>query len=563
MARFRNDRLCRPGGWGRSEDALPLSEQPKLAAYLSEALGGMHEPPEVPPAWDPEPPESRLSDAAISAMIERLGDDAVSTDDDDRIAHSQGRSYRDLLHIWSGHLGPITDAVVYPGSEEEVAAVLRLATEHDFAVVPFGGGTSVVGGVDPLAGPHATTVTLDTMRLNHVHIDPDAQLADIGAGVLGPDLERRLSEQDYLLGHFPQSFEFSTFGGWVATRGAGQQSTRYGNIARMVSSVRIVTPEGTIRTRNVPASAAGPSLVQQLVGSEGTLGVITSAVARIRRRPEASEFSTFLLGDFESATALVRDLAQAELPLSVVRLSDANETRFMLEATASRPTLMRRIGKAYVTRSMRRREFDQKQICVFMVSVDGDRPTLHRATRRIRSMAELAGALYVGAGPGRNWEKDRFRHPYLRDELLARRVMVDTLETATTWSNVKPLYESVQQAIHRAMEEAGSPGVVLCHLSHVYPSGTSLYYTFLARQKLGGELEQWKHVKQAANAAIVAGGGTLTHHHGVGNEHVPLSNEHGSVGVAALEAAKKALDPGDVMNPDKLYNTLPGGGDVF
>jgi len=207
---------------------------------------------------------------------------------------------------------------------------------------------------------------------------------------------------------------------------------------------------------------------------------------------------------------------------------------------------------------MRRREFDQQQICVLMVSVEGDRPKVHRAMRRVRSMAELAGAISVGAGPGRNWEKDRFRHPYLRDELLGRRVMVDTVETATIWSNVKPLYESVQHAIRHAMEEAGAAGVVLCHLSHVYPTGTSLYYTFLARQHRGDELRQWEHVKGAANAAIIAGGGTLTHHHGIGNEHVPLSNEHGPVGVSALAASKNALDSNDIMNPGKLYNTRPG-----
>lgn len=561
MAGFRNKRLCRPGGWGRAEDALSLADQPKLAAYLSEALGGMHEPPDVPPAWERPPQPSRLSPAALAVLAEQLTPEAVSTDDADRVAHSLGRSYRDLLHIWSGRLGPVTDAVVYPADEQQVAAVLRLAAEHDFAVVPFGGGTSVVGGVDPLRGEHAATVTLDTMRIDHVNIDAEAQLADIGAGALGPDLERKLAEQKFMLGHFPQSFEYSTFGGWVATRGAGQQSTRYGRIERMVQSVQMVTPEGIIQTRNVPATAAGPSLLGQLVGSEGTLGVITSAVARIRPRPEATEFCTFLLGDFDTASTLVRDLSQDELPLSVVRLSDASETRFMLQAISSRPTLVRRIGKAYVERSMRRRDFDKQQVCVLLVSVDGDRPAVNRAVRRIRTMADLAGGMYLGTGPGKNWEKDRFRHPYLRDELIARRVMVDTLETATTWSNVSTLYEMVQQAIAGAMEEAGTPGVVLCHLSHVYPTGTSLYYTFLARQQRGEELKQWAHVKQAANQAIVAGGGTLTHHHGIGNEHVPLSGEHGPIGLAAVAAAKKTLDPTGIMNPGKLFNEKPGCGE--
>mgnify|MGYP002622488530 CR=1 FL=1 len=553
MPPIRNRRLCRHDGWGRASDAMRLDDRPQLKAYLDERLGRLPTAREAPPrtAFAVEP--SRIPDEAQRALVDGLGADAVSLDDDDRVGHSLGRSYRDLLRIWSGRLDVVTDAVVYPANEDQVALVLQIAAAHDLAVVPFGGGTSVVGGVDPWSGDHRAVITLDTMRLDHVEIDETALLADIGAGALGPDLERALNARGFTLGHFPQSFEFSTFGGWVATRGAGQQSTRYGKIEKMIQSVRLVAPGGAVQTRNVPATAAGPSLVAQLVGSEGTLGVITSAAARIRRRPAVKQFATFFLPDFERGSTLLRELEQAELPLSVVRLSDAEETRFLLRASEDGPSsLITRIGKSFVERLMRQRRFRESETCIALLSLEGEAKAVKAALRQVRKIGKRVGGIYVGSGPGRKWEKDRFRHPYLRDELLARQIMVDTLETATTWSNLPQLYRGVREAIERVMGQAGQAGIVLCHLSHVYPTGSSLYYTFFAPQVAGEELAQWEHVKRAATEAIIAGGGTLTHHHGIGNEHLPLSAEHGAAGVAALSASKDALDPRGIMNPGKL-----------
>ncbi len=548
-----HDRLCRWAAWGTDRDALSLDDRARLSAYLREALGGLDPPQQPVPLESIVPPPSRLPADARAALENCLGALNVSLDDRDRLVHSFGRSYRDLIRARQGCTNRVTDAVVYPQSESHVETILEIATQSRLSVVPFGGGTSVVGGVEPDAGEHHAVLTLDTRHLDHVRVDAPSLLADIGAGILGPDLEHRLAAFGLTLGHFPQSFEFSTFGGWIAARGAGQQSTRYGKIERMIQAVSVATPRGWIHTRNVPASAAGPSVLEQIIGSEGTLGVITSAVARVHRPPEATRYQAYLLPAFDAGCALLRELEQAELPLSIVRLSDPEETRWLSRASEGGHSLPARLGKWWIDRATRRRAFSREEMCLAMLSLEGSRPFVERGATHVRAVAARHGAVALGSSPGRQWVADRFRHPYLRDELIARRVMVDTLETATTWSNLRALYDGVRTAISQAISQAGPAGVVMCHLSHLYPSGSSLYFTFLARQLEGGELDQWSRVKQAATAAIVAGNGTLSHHHGIGNEHLPLSAEAGEAAVAALAAAKAALDPAGIMNPSKLF----------
>jgi len=548
------DKHCRWAGWGRETDALKLSDRPKLQAYLAETLGGL--PPraeEPPPLESIDAAPSRLSETQLAAVVEIVGDEQVRRDNASRLKFSLGKSYPDLIRARSGRIEPVTDAVVSPADEAQVAAVVEVAARRHLAVVPFGGGTSVVGGVDPRMGSQQAVITLDLSRLNELRIDENSLLIDVGAGAFGPDIEATLSTADLTLGHFPQSFEFSTIGGWVATRGAGQNSTRYGKIEDLVQAVRIVTPQGRIETRNVPASATGPSVLQAMIGSEGTLGVITSVIARVRRRAEATAWRAFLVGDFEVGCRLLRALEQAELPLAVVRLSDAEETRWMSKASEGRPSLVTRLGKWYVQQTMRRRGFESAEVCFLLASFEGSKPTVRLAAAQAQRIAKRFGAIGLGSSPGKGWQQDRFRLPYLRDELIARRLMVDTLETATTWSNLGSLYESVRETLARSMRESGAAGVVMCHVSHLYSSGASLYFTYMAPQVQGQELSQWHTVKQATTSAIVAGGGAISHHHGIGQDHLPLEAEDGPLAVAAMVAAKERLDPDGIMNPGKLF----------
>lgn len=549
---MRNDRISDWAVWGRADQAMRLEDRPKLVDFLHQQLGPLAEPQPPVALGDVLIPATRLGESDLAALSDIVGPDNATVDHDERVVHSVGKSYRDMLTARAGRLDRVTDAVVFPDDEAEVASVLALASSRGWTVVPFGGGTSVVGGVEPLSDDERPVVTLDLVRLNHVTLNDESHQADIGAGAFGPDIEARLGAAGFTLGHLPQSFEFSSLGGWVATRGAGQQSTHYGKIEELVQAVRLATPKGVIATRNVPASAAGPDLVQQIVGSEGTLGVITSATVRVRPVSSARQYRAYFVPDFRTGCTLIRNLLQADIEPAVVRLSDAEETRWLLKTSNQPQTLVRSAGKVAIQWLMKRRGFDLDKVCLCLLSFEGSYQQVDCTVREADKIAQRYNALSLGASPGESWERDRYKLPYLRDELMARGIMVDTLETATTWDNLQRLETEVRSAIQAGLGKMADRSAVMVHVSHVYPTGASLYYTFVAPQQAGKELDQWLAVKQAATRAIVTGGGTLSHHHGIGYEHLPLSAEHGELAVEALRTLKTSLDPERIMNPGKL-----------
>jgi alkyldihydroxyacetonephosphate synthase len=381
-------------------------------------------------------------------------------------------------------------------------------------------------------------------------VDDRSLTALFGPGLRGPQVESELGRQGLTLGHFPQSFEYATVGGWVATRSAGQASTGYGNIEKLVAGLRVVTPTGGIDLPPVPATAAGPGLRQLLVGSEGVLGVITQAALKLRRRPAERHYEGWMFHDFEEGIEAFRALEQGGIAPDVARLSDESETRLSL-ALAGEGSRARRLGRRYT--ELR----GYREGCVAILGFEGEQAQV----RRRRAMAERAlkrgGGLSLGTSPGRAWERERYAGPYLRDALLDHGVMPETLETAHQWSSLLSLYRAVRAAIEGALAARGTPGLVMCHVSHLYPNGASLYFTFLARQEQGQELEQWHAVKAAATDAIVEAGGTITHHHAVGRDHAAwLPREVGAVGVDVLQSLKAKLDPAGILNPGKL---VPGG----
>ncbi len=320
----------------------------------------------------------------------------------------------------------------------------------------------------------------------------------------------------------------------------------------MVEAVRLATSKGMVATRLTPASAVGPSVLQQLIGSEGVFGVITSGTAHVKPLPETTRFQAYFLPDWPASLAFLRDLLQAEIRPGVVRLSDAEETRWLLKTSSSQGGIVQRIGKAYVRHSIRRRGFDPERVCLCLLGAEGSAKQVRVDCDAMNRAASKHRAVALGSSPGRSWKRDRFSLPYLRDDLMARGVMVDTLETATTWANLEKLYNGVRAAIEDGLRSSGTPGAVMTHVSHVYATGASLYYTFLAKQIPGQEVERWQAIKTAATDAIVHAGGTLSHHHGIGYEHLPLEREHGPIAVEALRSLKGRLDPRGVMNPEKL-----------
>jgi len=544
-------------GWGEDGHDAPLS--PGALALLEERIGPL-------PAGRCEPvalrdvrlPEPALPAEVRERLVAAIGDEHVRDDRLARVTHAAGRGYHDLVRLRAGALEAAPDAVVYPADAGEVATVLRACAEEGVAVVPFGGGTSVVGGVEPLRGGCAAVIALDLARLDRLlAVEPVSLTATVQPGMTGPALEAALAEHGLTLGHFPQSFEYATVGGWVATRSAGQASTGYGRIDALVVALRVVTPRGELATRAVPASAAGPSLRELLVGSEGTLGVIVEVTLRVRPRPTVRRYEAFSLPSYPAGCDAFRALVQDGVAPDVARLSDPVETQVSF-ALSGGPALATRALGGYL------RARGHGDGCLAIAGWAG---TNEAAVRRRRAASARVlrahGALALGTPVGRAWEHGRFHAPYLRDELLAHGVMVETLETATTWDRLLALHDAVAAALDGALRARGTPPIVMCHVSHVYRAGASLYFTFVARQQAGEELAQWHAAKAAASEAILAGGGTITHHHAVGRDHAPwLPGEVGDLGIELLRGAKATLDPAAVMNPGKLIDPapLPGAG---
>ena len=436
-----------------------------------------------------------------------------------------------------------------PGSAEQVAALLDACASEGVAVVPFGGGTSVVGGVEPIAGAHERVIAMDMRRMRAVEIDPVSMTATLGPGLRGPEAEDAVRARGFTIGHFPQSFEYATVGGFAATRSAGQASAGYGRFDELVTSLAMVTPAGELRTLATPHTAAGPALRELALGSEGVLGAITEVTVRLRPAPAVRRYEAWVAPDFASGRELVRSLAQADALADVTRLSDEAETRVTLALAGDGGAKQAFLG-AYLR--LRRRD----RGCLVICGWEGERESVEHRRALGARMLRRGGAVSLGQAPGRAWDRGRFQGPYLRDELIDSGYLIETLETSHTWARLDDLYRGVGGALERALRDQGTPGIVMCHLSHAYRDGASLYFTFAARARPGEEVEQWRAVKAAACDAIVAAGGTITHHHAVGRDHAPyMGAEVGETGLEALRALKQRLDPGGIMNPGKL---LPG-----
>jgi len=532
--------------WGWGDPSIEPALDPAALATLRERVGELEPWPlaaeldrfELPPA-EPLP----------QILIDAVGADAVFTSAEDRVRHATGCGYVDLARLRSGRLETAPDAVLLPADAEAVRLVLEICAAEGVAVVPYGGGTSVVGGVEPLRGPHERLVSLDLARIGGIEVDRRSLTAVLGAGLRGPEAEAALNAEGLVLGHFPQSFEYATIGGFAATRSAGQASSGYGRFDDLVSAVRLSTPTGELHTLETPHTAAGPSLRELVVGSEGVFGVIPEVTVRVRPKPRQRRYEAWIAESFAAGTEIVRALAQGPGLPDLIRVSDEEETEISLALSGPRGVAATLFG-GYL--GLRRKRGG----CLIVVGLEGDEESVAR--RRALTVRELrrGGAAYLGQSAGRSWEHGRFQGPYLRDTLMGMGAMVETLETSHSWSRLEELHAAVAKAIRDSLAAQGTPGLAFCHLSHAYADGASLYFTFVARSRHGEELEQWQAVKRAASGAIVACGGTITHHHAVGRDHVPyMRAEVGEMGIEALRAVKERLDPTGIMNPEKL---IPG-----
>ncbi|MEU8345164.1 FAD-binding oxidoreductase [Spirillospora sp. NPDC048832] len=528
-------------GWGDPAKAAPL---PEGTAGLLRDLLGVRPAAAAPPALrELKVADPRLPGADLTALAAIVGDGNVRADAEARIRHTRGKSTPDLLRIRAGETSAAPDAVVLPGSHDEVLAVLRECAARRIAVVPFGGGTSVVGGLAP-EGVDAF-IALDLRRMDRlVEIDEVSRTAVLQPGLRAPAAEALLAERGFTLGHFPQSFEWASIGGFAAARSSGQASAGYGRFDDMVVGLTVATPEGALDLGRAPKSAAGPDLRQLVLGSEGALGVITSVTVRIRPVPQAREYEGWRFASFDAGAAALRGLAQDGPLPTVLRLSDETETMVGLADPAA-------IGAPGGSGS-------SSAGCLAVAGFEGTEADV--AARRAGAARVLrdAGGEPLGAGPGEKWEHGRFNAPYLRDSLLDAGAFAETLETAAFWSDVPKLYEAVRAALIGTLSGAGTPPLIMCHISHVYPSGASLYFTVVSAQGKD-PVEHWARAKRAANDAIADAGGTISHHHGVGTDHRDwYAREIGPLGAAVLRAVKERVDPVGVLNPGVLVPPAPG-----
>jgi len=530
-------------GWGFADQQPDRDSLEAAASGIREQLGFGGDQVEEPvplEAIDLPPPRVKAPTSL---------DHLFAADDHERVAHALGKAYRDVVRGFRGQIDNPPDLVAHPGDEGDVERVLDWCAGERIAAIPYGGGTSVVGGVEPRLGDaYRGVVTIDLGGLGDVlDVDPVSRAARIQAGALGPALEDQLREHGYTLRHFPQSFEFSTLGGWIATRAGGHFATLYTHIDDLVESVRAVTPAGTWESRRLPGSGAGPSPDRLLLGSEGILGVITEAWVRVQERPRFKLSCGVAFDSFAAGAEAVHELAQSGLNPSNCRLLDEAESALTHAGPPGKALLVLGFESAHHPMD------EPMRIALDAARGHGGQP------------GEISGGQEKGTSgkdPVGAWRHAFLAAPYLRDTFVACGVLSDTFETAITWDRFGGFHDGVMDTARRAIAEAcgtapdgpGSPRLT-CRFTHVYPDGPAPYYTVLCPARRGGEVEQWDEIKAAVSEAVIGAGGTITHHHAVGRDHRPwYDRQRPEPFAAAVRGAKRGVDPAGILNPGVLVD---------
>ncbi|MEM1176894.1 MAG: FAD-binding oxidoreductase [Acidobacteriota bacterium] len=521
-------------GWGWA-DRFPDAETRKgLSAQLSLMTGFTGgEPHEPVPLREVKLPTPRV--ACPDALADLLSDDA-----EDRIRHTYGRAYPDLLRGFLGDFSSAPDLVATPGDESDLVRLVDWAARERVALVPVGGATSVVGGVDTrLEDGYRGVAAVSMRRFDRVlEVDRESLTARIQAGASGPAIESQLAEHGLTLRHFPQSFEFSTLGGWLATRAGGHFATVYTHIDDLTQSMRVLTPAGVFESQRLPASGAGPSPDRLMLGSEGTLGFITEAWMRVRPRPTRRAKADLFFSDWDATVAAVREISQSGLFPSHCRVLDKREAALNAVAFDGRHVLLLGFESAGA-------------------DVDGRlQQAIDIASRHGGDCPAGPQRRNAGEGDGQaaeTWRQAFLDAPYLQSTLLSVGVIADTFETCCPWDRFDGLHRAIVKNVRAAMKQHCDAGFLSCRFTHVYPDGPAPYFTWLAPARRGEEIDQWRAIKKAASDTIREHGGTITHHHAVGRIHREWAeDQRPELFTAALRSVKQTLDPDAVLNPGVL-----------
>jgi alkyldihydroxyacetonephosphate synthase len=546
-------------GWGDEQVTFTHADKPDLAPFVREKIGIDIDGPSDPvidfDALTIDAPV--LNEAFADALANVLRADQITSEPMERVVHTYGKSLRDLLRVRRGDLGRLPDVIVYPEAEDDVIAIMSTALAHDVVVIPFGGGTNISESLEPPRGESRTVLSVDMRKMDAViEIDDVARLARVQAGVLGPRLEEQLNANGWTFGHFPDSFTYSTLGGWIATRSSGMQSDKYGDIADITTALRAVTPAGVLVTRAVPSKSTGPDVNQMLLGSEGRLGIITAATVRVHRTPEVRKILGYLFPDWYDAISAMAEIAESDASPSVTRVADPHETQFSF-ATKKPGGLVDKYSSVALKEFLGRiKHYDMDRACLGFIGYEGTEKHVKLQRKLVGEIVSRHNGICIGSGPGALYDQKKFDTPYIRDHLLAYGALADVSETSAPWSVLPKLYDGVIEAAEKAFAELEVAGWIMCHLSHSYHSGACLYFTFAFRgSERSDALDQYATVKTAIQQAFIDEGGTLSHHHAVGLAHAPwLEQDISAAGVSMIRALFDGVDPAHQLNPGKIVD---------
>ncbi|WP_297745795.1 FAD-binding oxidoreductase [uncultured Tessaracoccus sp.] len=546
--------------WGWGEEHLGYSDEgrPKFRSFVKKMVGlDIYDATPAKPDFSSlDVPAPQIDDTLREKLRKIVGEKYLHDDDETRVVHCYGKGVRDLMRIRRGDLGRIPDVVLYPADEDEIIQIMDTVVEADAVLIPFGGGSNIVGALEAQPDEQRAVVSVNMGRLNKVlEIDEESGLARIQAGVFGPDMEEQLGARGWTMGHQPDSFVWSTLGGWIATRSTGMQSDKYGDIADITRGLRMVMPGEVLELRPLPSTSSGPSVREMVLGSEGRLGIITEAWMQVHRIPEAREIQSYFFPDYYAGLKACQEIVESDADVMMARVSDAIETQYIMANGKESSSKISKWSNQAVQKFMEVKKWDLEQIAMCLVGFEGSPNHVRYEKGLVSKIVRKHGGFGVGSGPGSMYDQKKYDTPYIRDYMLDRGLICDVSETTTPWSKAVEIYDETRKAFFKALETTGRQGTVFCHLSHSYHAGACQYFTFVINDNTETAEHSYDVCKQAVQQAFMDHHGTVSHHHGVGEEHSPwMEQDISPAGVHVQRVLFEGIDPGKNLNPGKIVH---------